>query len=275
MQPHLLKYVCQYLSMRNHSFIPCINQSIYKWKHPFHYRLIDYQHGEYCHMSLSGLCAVHGVGIDIKDESSHSKHVIMSHLLFTDPTKDTWTYDCWLICWAAKNYYGEVVRFLVADPRIHHWEHVSCMVSYLSEKGESDSLRLFLFESGVEFSADDALFYSSGDGHAEIVRLLLADEQYDPSSSTADNALIAASSEGDTEIVRLLLDDDRVRQSVENPESIHWASGGGFVDVVELLVEAFAGKLSRVARDAAILEASKFAHVDVVRVLLNADLCDE
>lgn len=100
-------------------------------------------------------------------------------------------------------------------------------------------------------------------GHADVVRLLLADGRVDPGAND-DAALREASMHGHTDVVRLLLADARV-----NPlgDGLIHASGAGHTDIVRALLED--GRANSHACNWALTEACKRGHVEVVRLLLG------
>ena len=75
-------------------------------------------------------------------------------------------------------------------------------------------VRLLLADPRVRLapSADDneAIRWASGNGHADVVRLLLADSRVDPNARD-NEAIRCASQYGHADVVRLLLADPRVR----------------------------------------------------------------
>jgi len=81
-----------------------------------------------------------------------------------------------------------------------------------------------------------AIRWASGNGHLEVVRLLLSDPRVDPSVNN-NYAIRRASENGHTKIVRLLLVDPRVDPSANNNYAIRRASGNGHLEVVRLLLD--------------------------------------
>jgi len=95
----------------------------------------------------------------------------------------------------------------------------------------------------VDPGAEDnwAIKLASRNGHAEVVRLLLADPRVDPSAE--DNwAIKLASYHGHVEVVRMLLVDPRVDPSAEDNWAIQMALRCGHTEVAEVLKEAMAKK---------------------------------
>ena len=88
--------------------------------------------------------------------------------------------------WASANSYAEVVRLLLADPRVN-----------------------------PAVNNNYPIRWASGEGHAEVVRLLLNDNRVDPAAYN-NYAIGLASRNGHTGVVRLLMTDPRVDWRLAN-----------------------------------------------------------
>jgi Ankyrin repeats (3 copies) len=106
--------------------------------------------------------------------------------------------------WACEHGDIDIVRMLLADPRVDPSEASQDAIKWASNEGHMEIVRMLLADPRVDPSADDqiALRLASHNGHTEIFRTLLADTRVDPSADD-QIALTAASHEGHTEIVRM------------------------------------------------------------------------
>ena len=110
------------------------------------------------------------------------------------------------------------------DNAITDFSHVAGLTSLTS-------LRL---EAG-----EQALIRAAGDGHADIVTLLLASgADVNSTDDTGETALMWASADGFADVVSLLLADgaDANSASITGFTALMWAAGDGFADVVTLLL---------------------------------------
>ncbi len=120
-----------------------------------------------------------------------------------------------------------------------------------------------------------ALFWAAFLGQADVVRLLLADQDVDVNKANANGctALHLASLKCYVKVVRLLL----ARQDVEPNQAIangatalYVASQGGHVEVVRLLLARQGVEVNKNLQDGstALIIASDCGHVEIVRLLL-------
>ena len=145
----------------------------------------------------------------------------------------------WAIRAASRQGHTEVVKLLLADPRVDPATWDNFAIIYASEYGHTDVIKLLLADPRVDPATDNNLPFrrASKNGHTEIVKLLLADPRVDP--VTDDNCAIRmASSYGHAEVVKLLLADDRVNPAADD----NYASENGRTDVVKLLLDYFSQK---------------------------------
>jgi ankyrin repeat protein len=108
-------------------------------------------------------------------------------------------------------------------------------------------------------------------GHVDIIKLLLKDKRVDPfefySEEDSYDALSTSCNYGNIEIVKLLLNDSRVNQySIHR--AIHWASIGGFLDIVKLLLKNPLVDPS-FAYNKSLYEVSKNGYLDILKLLLQ------
>jgi Ankyrin repeats (3 copies) len=150
----------------------------------------------------------------------------------------------------------------------HSLEKCTEAFKWTCRRGLPDVVRMLLADPRVDPSANNqnALRWASYDGHTEIVRLLLADHRVDP---TADDqyAIQWASEKGYTEIVRMLLADPRVDPSANDQQAIRWASRMGHTEIVRTLLAD--PRVDPTADDQyAIRVATEKGHTEIVRMLL-------
>ena len=127
---------------------------------------------------------------------------------------------------------------------------------------------------GVDPGADDqcAVRYASGNGHVEVVELLLRDERVDPSVRD-QQALYWAAVRGHMPVLERLLRDERVDPSANGQCAIRWAIEAGRVVVVDRLLRDPRVDPSA-ANQEAIWAASRHGHVKVVERLLRDERVD-
>ena len=134
---------------------------------------------------------------------------------------------------------------------------------------EKPCLAMAIAAAGVDPASDDnlAIRRASRNGHADVVRILLADPRVDPSANDND-AIRWASCNGHTEVVRLLLADPRVDPGARDNVAIRWASGNGHSDVVRLFLADPRVRLAPCAQyNSAVQWASINGHAEVVDLL--------
>lgn len=131
------------------------------------------------------------------------------------------------------------------------WRHPSVkyerVFSTACRSGYTNTVRLILETGYVNPSADedDALFWTVVQGHAGIVRLLLAQPSVDPTRhyskepnfEECGTLLTIASRRGHVEVVKALLEDGRVDPRDKESECLSVASWVGNVEVVQALLE--------------------------------------
>ena len=172
-----------------------------------------------------------------------------------DPSSD----DNLAILWASKYGRADVVRLLLADPRVDPGARNNFAIRLASIYGHAEVARLLLYDPRVDPSTCDdfAIQQASRYGYADVVRLLLADPRVDPGAN--DNCAVGWASEySHADVVLLLLDDPRVRlapgasddvvdlhltdprvrlaPSADDNDAIRWASRNGHAEVVDLLL---------------------------------------
>lgn len=124
------------------------------------------------------------------------------------------------------------------DPLEFDKNGIHNLLSFSSENGYLEIVKLLLEDEQVDPSDDNnyALKLACESGHLEIVRLLLEDKRVDPSDSYYSyDSLAIASEKGHLDIVELLIYDERADPSADNNMSIRLASKNGHLDIVDLL----------------------------------------
>lgn len=138
-----------------------------------------------------------------------------------------------------------------------------------SEKGHADVVKILLADKRVDPSAhyNDAIILAANNGHTKVVKVLLVDKRVDPAAQ--DNSAIGvASREGHIEVVKLLLADKRVDPAADNNYAIINAYLDGHIEVVKLLLED--KRVNPTANDNFIMRmASGRGQVEVIKLLLE------
>jgi ankyrin repeat protein len=115
---------------------------------------------------------------------------------------------------------ADVVRALLADPRVHPAARDNEAIRWAADSGYAEAVRALLADPRVNPAADDnyAILRAALNGHAEVVRVLLADPRVNPAAQ--DNEAIRWAVFNDhAEVVRALLADPRVDGSNAIPRS--------------------------------------------------------
>jgi hypothetical protein len=110
-----------------------------------------------------------------------------------------------LLCTAARNVQTEVVRLLLAHPRVNPAAIDNEAIRWAAHNPCTDVVRLLLADPRVNPAARDneAIRTAASGGHTDVVRLLLADPRVNP-AALDNEAIRTAASGGHTELVRLL-----------------------------------------------------------------------
>ena len=146
--------------------------------------------------------------------------------------------------------------------------HFNRATRLASANGHAAIVRLLVASCGVDPSADNnyAIGMASENGHAAVVAMLLQDARVDPSDD-GNYAIIKASLHGHTSVVRHLLADSRVNATYDDNFAVRLASHNGHSDVVRLLLTD--PRVDPAANNNyAIRKASEHGHAAVVRLLL-------
>ena len=169
---------------------------------------------------------------------------------------------------AIKNAYVETVELLLTDPNVDTLVNPPTdAIMVASAYGHANIVKILLADSRIDPSACDneSVIIASMCGHTDIVKLLLADPRVDPSIN--NEPIIEAASGGHTDIVKLLLKDPRVDPSFNNNYAIRSASRNGYYKIVKLLLKD--PRINPSAKNNyAIKWALENGHTKVVRILL-------
>ena len=122
---------------------------------------------------------------------------------------------------ASEKGHSEVVKLLLADPRVDPSDKHNDAIRSASEKGHSEVVKLLLADPRVDPSADknSAIRSASQNNEYEIVKLLLADPRVDPSDED-NRAIKSASLRRNIRIVHLLLTDSRVQSKQKEMDEL-------------------------------------------------------
>ncbi|KAF7343417.1 HET-domain-containing protein [Mycena venus] len=142
-----------------------------------------------------------------------------------------------------------------------------------AEWGYTEGVR-FLLQSDADPNIKDngftALQKAAGNGHADIVGLLLEKGAEVTEATLRDVMLRSVSERGPTEIIQILLkkgSDDVTAWAIDALQS---ASEHGCTDIVRILVQAFGNEwVSKMGCGNALRAASRHGHTETVRVLLD------
>ena len=112
-------------------------------------------------------------------------HIDIVRILLADPRVDPSDYDNFAIRKASQYGRFEVVKLLLADPRVDPTVYDNKAIRWASRYGRLEVVDLLLADSRVDPSDYDnkAIRWASANGHFEIVKLLLADPRVDASSA--------------------------------------------------------------------------------------------
>ena len=91
----------------------------------------------------------------------------------------------------------------------------------LCNKGKDKEAALILSMDVFDPSADDncAIQWASGNGHVEVVKILLSDKRVDPTAGD-NRAILWASGNGHVEVVKILYQHDPKHYNKEMPEVV-------------------------------------------------------
>jgi Ankyrin repeats (3 copies) len=142
-------------------------------------------------------------------------------MLLADPRVDPSALNQYAFRSASQYGHIDIVRLLLADPRVDPSVGSQSVFLWACEKGHIEIVRILLADPRVDPSVDNqcALVWASRNSHIEIVRILLADPRVDP-SARQQAALLWAYERGNTEIVRMLRADRTVDPSAKNRGAI-------------------------------------------------------
>lgn len=128
------------------------------------------------------------------------------------------------------------------------------------------------YEIDLAFNDNELIINASGEGHVDVVKLLLSlPAKYRINITTKNNfPIIFASSEGHTDIVKILIDygaDPAARQN----RPLVAASQNGHTEVVKLLLSLPSkyGINPTILHNRAIMEASRHDHRAIIKLLLQ------
>jgi ankyrin repeat protein len=142
------------------------------------------------------------------DPNSNTKYITENNNMYINTPytndDDRYDYNTYLIVWAAQKGYTEIVKLLLADPRVDPTINNNNAVRFASEESHVEIVKLLLNDPRVDHTAVSFM------GNLEMVKFLLENTSIDPSIN--DNAALTnAVYKNKTEIVRLLINDPRVK----------------------------------------------------------------
>uniref|UniRef100_A0A1X7TTV1 Uncharacterized protein n=1 Tax=Amphimedon queenslandica TaxID=400682 RepID=A0A1X7TTV1_AMPQE len=179
---------------------------------------------------------------------------------------------------AARGGNCDVVELLLkkgADPSHSNGEGYTALIE-AALGGHYDIVQLLLNNgadrSTATYRGDTALVLAAEEGYDNIVQLL--SEEADPNTSVNNKKLYEAAKRGDSTGVQSALSQG-ANVNYQNPKefgatSLHVAAGGGYHDVVQILLSARAKTYLRdTDGDTALIKAARKGNCDVVELLLK------
>lgn len=161
-------------------------------------------------------------------------HIEIVYLLLQDPRVDPSANNNEAIAWAITEGFTEIFILLWRDPRIRL---NSRMIQHAAEEGSVEILRLLLADPELDPSINNngAIRGAATTAHPESVQLLLADPRVDPTANY-NEAIREAARLGRIETVQLLLQDPRVDPGAGDNEAIRLAARRDHHEIVRLLL---------------------------------------
>jgi hypothetical protein len=163
-----------------------------------------------------------------------------------------------------------VVKHLLQDWRINPITVADSLWLEAAGQGHLNIVELLLKDKRIK-PTSHALVEAAANGHAKIVELLLKDGRADPEV----NALLFSIHLGHQEVVDILLQDRRVDPGGRHNAAITWASENGSLYVVDALLRLKDRNVDPSIRDNQPLRlAAENGHYEVVRRLLDSGRVD-
>ena len=197
---------------------------------------------------------------------THRKDAIIK-LLIADNRVNPLRYNQLPLEMAVRNNYFDLAKLLIQGTSLELGFSHRSFVTMACARGDVPQV-IFYLENKFDLSFDNnrAIGGASGNGHLEVVKMLLEDDRVDPSAN--DNyAFRRASKNGHLEIVKLLLLDKRVDPSAQDNYAIKYASGNGHLEIIKLLLTDKRVDPS-VDENHAITMATKNGYLDIIMLLL-------
>lgn len=152
-----------------------------------------------------------------------SQEVVFDIVEQTSPNSSVGWTTCTPLSFVASHGYDEIVRILLADPRVN--PRVPGNIFSMIVDGITQA----------RYHKVISPLLSMENNHTSVAKLLLEDRRADP--ATEQNGPIRYASErGYLEIVKLLLSDSRVDPSARNDQAIYYAAKNGHIEIVKLLL---------------------------------------
>ncbi|KAK3346481.1 ankyrin repeat-containing domain protein [Lasiosphaeria hispida] len=179
---------------------------------------------------------------------------------------------------AAYTGHTDVARLLFEHGASLHGEgYFGTPLEAAARQGHLETTR-FLLDSGADMGANDrptdCLLYASGDGHEDVVQLLLTRNEIDVNAENAigQTALILAAQNKHRGIARLLLGRPDIKPNVKDSNgytALFWSSVRGWTDIVQLLLarQDIDADVRRDDGSSPLTEAACRGHEEIVRLL--------
>ena len=173
---------------------------------------------------------------DILVESVRNDHPdIVKLLLDCENLNLTGRDHDYILVYAMENNYTDIIESLIRNTHIDPTIRNNCIFKFMSKRGRTDTIEFLLWDWDNQIDSDTVscgLVLAAEYGHADIVRLLLADDRCDPSWNY-NEAIEIAAEYNHTETIKILLADPRVDP---NGEVLSMATGNSNEEIVQLLM---------------------------------------
>lgn len=148
------------------------------------------------------------------------------------------------------------------------------LISCVARDGNTEALLLLLSDprTNPENETTSAFDVAIRRGHAEVVRILLADGRFDPTIEEGEESVLTTAVEDcNIDIVRILLEDKRIDPSANKNEALLAAAKYGYAAIFQLLLsrEEVLEMEEETGDDYGLESAVMGSHVSIVKLILQ------